>query len=83
MPCFLNVIVGSKSVPDASALSPGPESCTSIATWPSDAGYVVVTRTEPPGPAASAAFWRRLVRMPFTRSAPAWTRGVRSSSLRW
>ena len=35
MPCFLNVIVGSNSVPDAAALSPGPESCTSIATWPS------------------------------------------------
>ena len=40
MPCFLNVIVGSKSVPDASVLSPGPV-VYSIATWPSDAGHRV------------------------------------------
>ena len=32
MPCFLKVMVGSKSVADAAALSPGPESCTSMST---------------------------------------------------
>ena len=33
MPCFLKVMVGSNSVADAAALSPGPESCTSMSTW--------------------------------------------------
>ena len=48
MPCFLKVIVGSKSVADASALRPGPESCTSIATWP--LWMRVTASTDPPAP---------------------------------
>ena len=80
MPCFLKVIVGSKSVADASSLMPGPESCTSMATsLPSD---LVMASTDPPGPAASPAFCSRLVRMPFTRSGHACTRGTPASSRR-
>src|SRR4030095_12485971 len=78
MPCFLNVIVGSNRVADTASLRPGPESCTSISTRsPSPR---VLTTTAPAGPAASAAFCRRLVRMPFTMSVAACTWGRSSSS---
>src|SRR5205823_7719392 len=57
IPRFLNVIVGSNREREASVLKPGPESWTSIKTFPSTTK--VTPKTPPAGPAASAAFSRR------------------------